>query len=592
MSKSLLVAKREYMENLRTKAFWIGIMALPVILVLAILVQTWMAKKKDIREYAVLDRSGELRLLEKIEKRAALPDLRRIVEYAVDKYKNSEKDPGDFEKLPEFLQAGAKVWAEKGENWITRTEASLAQLPLEMQYILWEDSESIDKAAHENPIMRNMLGEDKLRMLSEGLSVLRNIKAWWKDLPPKEAKKIGSGLSRSRYARKDVDLSVSDPEAELKRMISENELFAYFVIGEDPIGKPTKPETGHSSASENEEKESSKENSDACKYVSNNLTDQELKNWFSRHANAVIRAERLERTKLTKEEAQWLSERVNFESKKVSEEGEEKEVAKEDLWLKWAPVAFVYLLWISVFTITQMLLTNTIEEKSNKIMEVLLSSVSPIQLMAGKIIGIACTGLTMVLTWVIFFLIAVKYLPVLLNADPDIDLTILIHNPVYLSSFVAYFILGYLLLSAILVGIGSVCNSLKEAQNLMAPVTIILIVPLLAMVPIGQDPNGTIAKLLSYIPPFTPLRDDEPGRRPADHHGVRDHHRALARIHRGRPLGRGQGVSGGDPDDRKTPSSTRDTCGGYGCPSGTFPFGRIRNRNGVSSVTRIGREPL
>jgi ABC-type Na+ efflux pump permease subunit len=56
-----------------------------------------------------------------------------------------------------------------------------------------------------------------------------------------------------------------------------------------------------------------------------------------------------------------------------------------------------------------------------------------------------------------------------------------------------------------LVGIGAVCNTLKEAQNLMGPITILLILPLLAMVPIGKDPNGTLAKVLSFIPPFTPF---------------------------------------------------------------------------------------
>jgi ABC-type Na+ efflux pump permease subunit len=168
-------------------------------------------------------------------------------------------------------------------------------------------------------------------------------------------------------------------------------------------------------------------------------------------------------------------------------------------------VAFVYLLWISVFVIAQMLLTNTIEEKSNKIMEVLLSSVSPIQLMAGKIVGIAGTGLTMVVSWVVFFLASVKVMPLLLDQLPDIDFALIARDPIYIASFLAYFILGYLFLAAVLVGIGSVCSSLKEAQNLMGPVTIIMIIPLLAMVPIGQDPNGTIAKVLSYIPPFTPF---------------------------------------------------------------------------------------
>ena len=80
---------------------------------------------------------------------------------------------------------------------------------------------------------------------------------------------------------------------------------------------------------------------------------------------------------------------------------------------KFAPVAFVYLLWIAIMTATQMLLTNTVEEKSNRLIEVLLSSVSPIQLMAGKVIGIGATGLTMVVAWVRERnLIGIRFLPV------------------------------------------------------------------------------------------------------------------------------------------------------------------------------------
>ena len=73
------------------------------------------------------------------------------------------------------------------------------------------------------------------------------------------------------------------------------------------------------------------------------------------------------------------------------------------------------LLWIAVFSIAQMLLTNTVEEKSIRIMEVLLSSVSPRQLMSGKIWGIAATGLTMVGSWVGFALLGVWLAPLIIG---------------------------------------------------------------------------------------------------------------------------------------------------------------------------------
>ena len=71
------------------------------------------------------------------------------------------------------------------------------------------------------------------------------------------------------------------------------------------------------------------------------------------------------------------------------------------------------------------------------------------------------------------------------------SLSLLIGDPIFLGSFVFYFLAGYLLYAAALVGIGSICNSLKEAQNFMLPITGVLMIPLLALLPIAQDPTET-----------------------------------------------------------------------------------------------------
>jgi ABC-type Na+ efflux pump permease subunit len=245
--------------------------------------------------------------------------------------------------------------------------------------------------------------------------------------------------------------------------------------------------------------------SEGSRYVSNNLTDDDLKNWFGGVASEVLRARRLAREAIDPTVAQWIEEPLRFEERKVTGTGEEAGVEGRDELRQWAPVVFVYLLWISIISITQMLLTNTVEEKSNRTIEVLLSSVSPLQLMSGKILGIAATGLTVVGSWILFFMVGTRYVPRLLDAPPTLDLSALATDPLLIGSFVAYFLLGFLLYAAILVGIGSVVNTLKEAQNLMTPIMFLLIAPLLAMVPIGRDPNGTLAKVLSYVPPFTPF---------------------------------------------------------------------------------------
>jgi len=235
------------------------------------------------------------------------------------------------------------------------------------------------------------------------------------------------------------------------------------------------------------------------------LTDDDLRDWFSSLATSVVRDRRLATEDIDSDVARWMQEPLRFEPRKLAKDGAEAEVGTVDIVRQFAPVAFVYLLWISVFSIAQMLLTNTVEEKSNRIMEVLLSSVSPLQLMIGKILGIAATGLTLVGSWMVFFIIAVNVIPTIMGAELGFNLGLIASDPVYIGSFLVYFVLGYLFIAALLVGIGAVCNSLKEAQNLMTPVTLMLIVPLLTMMPIGKDPNGTLARVMSYIPPFTPF---------------------------------------------------------------------------------------
>src|SRR5690606_27568798 len=153
---------------------------------------------------------------------------------------------------------------------------------------------------------------------------------------------------------------------------------------------------------------------------------------------------------LTREQANALRAEFRFDQRTVSRTGVEEEVDEAKVANKWAPVVFVYLLWIAVFSIAQMLLTNTVEEKSNRIIEVLLSSVSPHQLMNGKILGIAATGLTMIGSWVVFALIGLKVV------DLDVAWSAVVSDPLYLGSFIGYFLAGYLIYAAVLVAIGSV----------------------------------------------------------------------------------------------------------------------------------------
>ena len=152
-----------------------------------------------------------------------------------------------------------------------------------------------------------------------------------------------------------------------------------------------------------------------------------------------------------------------------------------------------------------MLLSSTVEEKSGKLVEVLLSATDPLAIMAGKIIGTASVGGVIVIVWLTTFVGAAVGLPALLGIPAALDLGGLAANPVYLTSFIVYYLLGFLLYAALLSGLGALCTTIREAQTLAIPVQSALFVPLLAMVPIARDPSGTLAAVLTWVPPFTPF---------------------------------------------------------------------------------------
>ncbi len=303
--------------------------------------------------------------------------------------------------------------------------------------------------------------------------------ARWVNARPGRVVQLAPDVSLAKYRY------VATPgldKAALNQLLTDDTLLGYFVIPEDPVAE------GRNAA-----------------YVTRKLTNQDVRRWYESLVTDAVRDRRIRDANVAPETAAWIQTPIEFASIRLGEGGVETEAELADTLGQWAPVAFVYLLWISVFSITQMLLTNTVEEKSNKLVEVLLSSVAPVDLMAGKILGIAATGITIVTAWLGLVMAAALWLPGLFDPAVSIDLSGLINSPVYLASFIVYFGLGYLLYAALLCGIGSLANNLKEAQTLMMPIQLLLTVPLLVMVPIGRDPNGMLAQVMSWLPPFTPF---------------------------------------------------------------------------------------
>jgi len=158
------------------------------------------------------------------------------------------------------------------------------------------------------------------------------------------------------------------------------------------------------------------------------------------------------------------------------------------------PFFFMFTMFMGIFGMGQHMLTSIIEEKSSRIMEVLLSAISPRELMTGKILGLAAIGLTVVGLWTVAAYGATVW--------QGMNVTVPVRLLAY---FVVYYVLGFLLFSAMLAGIGSICNTIKESQSLMMPISLVFVLPMMAWFNLAQHPDGTFARVLSFIPPLTPM---------------------------------------------------------------------------------------
>ncbi|MGW8264876.1 MAG: ABC transporter permease [Longimicrobiales bacterium] len=168
------------------------------------------------------------------------------------------------------------------------------------------------------------------------------------------------------------------------------------------------------------------------------------------------------------------------------------------------------LLYMTILLYAVAVMRATLEEKTSRVVEILISSVRPSDLMLGKILGVGSVGLTQLAVWVCFGVLAFTMgLPALLSARPDLVDPELITEAlpgVGLSVlFVAVFLGGYFLYSALYAAVGAMCSTEEEAQQAHLPVIMLLIVPIMFLMPIIENPGSPMAVAASLVPFFSPI---------------------------------------------------------------------------------------
>jgi ABC-2 type transport system permease protein len=160
------------------------------------------------------------------------------------------------------------------------------------------------------------------------------------------------------------------------------------------------------------------------------------------------------------------------------------------------------ILYVSILMWGQMIMTSVIEEKTSRVVEVMASGVPSTTLLLGKLLGVGAAGLTQFLVWVL------SLLGMSLASGGAIAIGSFVMpeiTPLLLGSFVAYFLLGYFFYSALYAAIGAAVNTVQEAQGLVFPVLLPLILAMVCWPAVIQSPDGPFAVTVSMIPGMSPL---------------------------------------------------------------------------------------
>jgi ABC-2 type transport system permease protein len=444
MRNALLIAWREFAENAKTRGFWFGILLFPLIWIVGAQVPALLDRKgTPTRNFVLVDRTGRLEPV--VEAALGMEERRRVSE-AFREWASGHLLPGaSLPAMAEEFEFGASMQRVRP---LLKTNAGEFVTP--------------------PPRFRRVGLPPGVRDTGDIMSLETELRTWLKDgrefVPPE------GGARVSLFAVALLAAGTSSNSAPVLRFWSDNQ--ADTALRERIDGAVS---------SEFRKQE----------YVRLGIDPRVVSRVEGSRANVL-----------------------NLSPRKAA--GEEK-VGMADLLRQWVPSAFVYLLWVAVFSIAQMLLNSVIEEKSNRIIEVLLSSVTPVELMAGKLIGIAAIGLVMIAAWVGTLFGVILWMagtmsvgaPAGASAGPaaqlPLELMTLLGDSWILPAFALYFLLGYVLYSAVILAIGSTCNTIKDAQNYMGVIVLLMMVPLVAMTFIPRDPNGPIATALSWIPPYTPF---------------------------------------------------------------------------------------
>jgi len=292
--------------------------------------------------------------------------------------------------------------------------------------------------------------------------------------PPPQKKAGASANSEQPRYDIDIDTTVTDAERDnLRRQISDGKIDGFIWLSDSDLA--------------------ARKVVYSAKDVTNFGEGIEMRN----AVHSAIVKKQLAQKGMSGAEVESVLKPIDFDSIRI-EKGKE---GASGVAVFLVSFTMVMLLYINVLVYGFAVMRSIIEEKSSRILEVLLSSVTAKQLLAGKIIGVGAVGLTQALIW-----LAIAGAFSIAGMTASRSMMSNVHIPMAgIVAFAVFFILGYFLYSTMYAALGAMVNSDQEAQQVQWPAMLPIVFSIILSTPVLQHPNSQLAVWTSLIPFFTPI---------------------------------------------------------------------------------------
>ena len=297
------------------------------------------------------------------------------------------------------------------------------------------------------------------------------------------------------YQLHEESAATEEARATFRERVNTKDIYAYLEIPKDVFAKGE------------------------VRFYARSATNFDVQNALRRVISDIVRDKRFAESGYSQREVSRLMRPVRFNTYAVkSGKGKDGGTKIENPLETGARLGLAYLLvfvlYMFVIIYGNSIMRSVLEEKTTRIVEVIVSSIKPHQLLLGKLVGVCSVCLTMFAIWVIFGVLLVMNIEPLLGIFGIDSLpvqflgvieTVKVSSAEVLTYFFIYFIIGFFIYSTLYAIVGAICSSEEEAQQTAVPVTILLIIPFILMFQLFRVPDSTLSVLLSHVPFFSPI---------------------------------------------------------------------------------------